>query len=135
MSRFLSLNVHTSLVALAVLGIFGAGGVLLTSTDSRAAGEPATKATEPRPALTVSIVRPAPADISAKLQANGNVAAWQEASIGAESNGLRLTEVRVNVGDVVRAGQVLATFAPDTIQADVAQSRANLLEATPRARC
>ena len=133
MSRFLSLNVHTSLVALAVLGIFGAGGVLLTSTDSRAAGEPATKATEPRPALTVSIVRPAPADISAKLQANGNVAAWQEASIGAESNGLRLTEVRVNVGDVVRAGQVLATFAPDTIQADVAQSRANLLEAQANA--
>ena len=133
MSRFLSLNVHTSLVALAVLGIFGAGGVLLTSTDSRAAGEPATKATEPRPALTVSIVRPAPADISAKLQANGNVAAWQEASIGAESNGLRLTEVRVNVGDVVRAGQVLATFAPDTIQADVAQSRAILLEAQSNA--
>lgn len=133
MSRFLSLNVHTSLVALAVLSIFGAGGVLLTSTDSRAAGEPATKATEPRPALTVSIVRPAPADISAKLQANGNVAAWQEASIGAESNGLRLTEVRVNVGDVVRAGQVLATFAPDTIQADVAQSRANLLEAQANA--
>ena len=29
-----------------------------------------------------------------RLAANGNVAAWQEASIGTESNGLRLTEVR-----------------------------------------
>jgi RND family efflux transporter MFP subunit len=82
-----------------------------------------------RPALTVSVVRPGGADISATLPANGNVAAWQEASIGAESNGLRLTDVRVNVGDAVKAGQVLATFAADTVQADVAQARANLMEA------
>ena len=44
------------------------------------------------------------AAMAQRLAANGNVAAWQEASIGAESNGLRLTEVRVNVGDSVKAG-------------------------------
>jgi RND family efflux transporter MFP subunit len=37
--------------------------------------------------------------------------------------------VRVNVGDVVKRGQVLATFAPDTIQADLSQHRANAAEA------
>ena len=68
-----------------------------------------------------------------RLAANGNIAAWQEASIGAESNGLRLTDVRVNVGDVVKAGQVLATFSADTVLADVAQSRASLLEAQANA--
>jgi RND family efflux transporter MFP subunit len=68
-----------------------------------------------------------------RLAANGNVAAWQEASIGAESNGLRLTDVRVNVGDTVKAGQVLATFSAETIQADVAQARASLLEAQANA--
>ena len=61
------------------------------------------------------------------------VAAWQEASVGAESNGLRLTAVNVNVGDVVKAGQVLATFSAETVQADVAQVRASLLEAQANA--
>ena len=58
------------------------------------------------------------------LAANGNIAAWQEAIVGSESNGLRLAEVRVNVGDVVKKGQVLATFSPETMQAEVAQARA-----------
>ncbi|MDH5539585.1 MAG: efflux RND transporter periplasmic adaptor subunit, partial [Rhizobacter sp.] len=35
----------------------------------------------------------------------------------------------VNVGDVVKRGQVLASFATDTVQADVAQGRAGLAEA------
>ena len=64
-----------------------------------------------------------------RIAANGNIAAWQEAIIGTEANGLRLAEVRVNVGDVVKKGQVLATFAPDMMQADVAQIRATVAEA------
>ena len=39
----------------------------------------------------------------------------------------------VNVGDVVKAGQVLATFAADTVQADVAQARASVMEAEANA--
>ena len=83
----------------------------------------------PKPALTVTVALPESVRLPIKLAANGNIAAWQEASIGAESAGLRLTEVRANVGDVVKAGQVLATFSPDSVQADVAQARASLLEA------
>jgi RND family efflux transporter MFP subunit len=41
--------------------------------------------------------------------------------------------VRVNVGDVVKAGQVLATFSTDSVQAEVAQARASLLEAQANA--
>ncbi|HRZ62875.1 MAG TPA: efflux RND transporter periplasmic adaptor subunit, partial [Rubrivivax sp.] len=48
---------------------------------------------------------------------------------GTEANGLRLAEVRVNVGDPVRRGQVLATFKPDMVQADAAQIRATVAEA------
>ncbi|QIL73536.1 efflux RND transporter periplasmic adaptor subunit [Diaphorobacter sp. HDW4B] len=129
MSRFLSLNFKLSLsaVSLALVALLGTAGALVPSTDSRAADD--KKASEPRPALTVSTVKPTAANLAARLPANGNIAAWQEASIGTESNGLRLTDVRVNVGDTVKAGQVLATFASETIQADVAQARANLLEA------
>jgi RND family efflux transporter MFP subunit len=82
-----------------------------------------------RPALTVSVARPETSELNVTLAANGNVAAWQEAIVGSESNGLRLAEVRVNVGDVVKKGQVLAVFSPETVNADVAQARASLAEA------
>ena len=122
------LTPSSSLVVLAVLAALGAGGALVATGSSRAAQE-AAPAAAPRPALTVAVTQPMRASLAERLPANGNVAAWQEASIGAEANGLRLAEVRVNVGDTVRAGQVLATFAPETIQADVAQARASLAEA------
>jgi multidrug efflux pump subunit AcrA (membrane-fusion protein) len=84
---------------------------------------PTKKVDAPKPALTVTTTRPTSASLPIKLAANGNVAAWQEASVSSESNGLRLTEVRVNVGDVVKAGDVLAVFSSETVNADLAQAR------------
>ena len=119
--------------ALAVVAacVLATSGTLLFSGSTRAADAPA--ATQARPTLTVTTAQPQRTAMPLHLSANGNVAAWQEASIGAESNGLRLTEVRVNVGDSVKAGQVLATFAAEMVQADVAQARASLLEAKAHA--
>jgi RND family efflux transporter MFP subunit len=91
------------------------------------------KAAAPTPALSVTTARPATARLPLRLSANGNVAAWQEAVIGSESNGLRLREVRVNIGDVVRKGQVLAVFDADPVNADLAQARAALQEAEANA--
>ncbi len=82
-----------------------------------------------RPTLTVTTARPQRMTLQHTLVANGDIAAWQEASVGSEANGLRLTEVRVNVGDSVRAGQVLARFSDETVQADLAQAHASLMEA------
>ncbi len=121
----------SSLVAVLTACVLAAGGTLLFTGSTRAANAPA--ATQARPTLTVTTAQPQRTAMPLHLSANGNVAAWQEASIGAESNGLRLTEVRVNVGDVVKAGQVLAIFATETVQADVAQARASLLEAQAHA--
>jgi RND family efflux transporter MFP subunit len=87
------------------------------------------QAAAPKPALTVTSTRPQTLPLPIRVAANGNITAWQEASIGSESNGLRLAEVRVNVGDAVRAGEVLALFAPEAVEADVAQARASVLEA------
>lgn len=83
----------------------------------------------PKPALTVTVTQAQRATLATAVAANGNVAAWQEASVGSEGAGWRLAEVRVNVGDVVKKGQVLATFAADMPQADLAQSRAGVAEA------
>jgi RND family efflux transporter MFP subunit len=81
-----------------------------------------------KPALTVTVTQAQQATLPLRVSANGSIAAWQEASVGTEANGLRLAEVKVNVGDVVKRGQVLASFAPDTINADLAQSRAAIAE-------
>jgi RND family efflux transporter MFP subunit len=63
------------------------------------------------------------------LAANGNLAAWQEASIGTETSGLRISEVLAGVGDRVRRGQVLARFDAATVRAEAAQAQASLAEA------
>ena len=89
---------HWGVVVLA-LGISMAHAQTKPDTD---------KAASPRPAMTVTVTPVQSQNLSQRLSANGTVAAWQEASIGAEIGGLRLTEVRVNVGDQVKAGQVLA---------------------------
>jgi len=94
-----------------------------------AADDKKAAASTPKPALTVTATTPQPTRLPLKISANGNIAAWQEASVGTEANGLRLAEVRVNIGDVVKRGQVLATFAPDMIQADLSQHRAAVAEA------
>ena len=86
-----------------------------------------------KPALSVTTTRPSQDSLPIRLSANGTIAAWQEAIIGSESSGLRLTEVRASVGDSVRAGQVLASFAPESVEADLAQARASLMEAQANA--
>ncbi len=103
---------------------------LKPGTANKPAAGPAALA---RPALTVTTTQAQLSALPIQLTANGNIAAWQEASVGAESNGLRLAEVLVNVGDVVQRGQLLARFADDSVQADVAQARAAVNEATASA--
>jgi RND family efflux transporter MFP subunit len=116
----------THFVIPAVLAV--AAALLVTS---RAASDPKTAPV--KPALTVTTARPEAARMPLSLRANGNVAAWQEAVIGSESNGLRLREVLVNVGDVVKQGEVLARFDAAVVEADIAQARAALQEAEANA--
>jgi RND family efflux transporter MFP subunit len=114
--------------------LLACSAALLCAALSGCGKEDDKKKTAPAtPALTVTTARPATASLPLKLGANGNVAAWQEAVIGSESGGLRLMEVRVNVGDVVSKGEILAVFSADTVNADVEQARAALQEAQANA--
>jgi RND family efflux transporter MFP subunit len=106
-------------------------GALLLVASAQAADQ--AKPAPVRPALTVTSVKATSSTLPMQLTANGNVAPWQEAIIGTELGGLRLSKVMVNVGDVVDKGDVLAVFSADTVEADVAQSRAALLEAQANA--
>ena len=122
---------RSTLIATVVVVIVVVGGVAFwMSRSSPGAGDKQTStAPAARPVLTVTVARPETTELTVTLAANGNIAPWQEAIVGSEASGLRLLEVRANVGDVVKKGQVLATFSPETINADVAQARASLAEA------
>ena len=99
----------------------------IAATTAAAATAAASRPT--KAALTVTAVQAKPTELPVRIGANGNVAAWQEASVGTEANGLRLAEVLVNVGDVVKRGQVLARFAAEGPKADLAQIEAGVAEA------
>ncbi len=93
-----------------------------------ALAKPEAASAAARAALTVTLVLPQRAELAQAVPANGNIAPWQEAIVGSESSGWRLAEVLVNVGDVVKKGQVLARFASETAQAELAQGRASVAE-------
>lgn len=121
-------TLHTHLRPLAFLL-----AVALHAALAPAAQAADDKAGPAKPALTVTTIKPSSSRLPFTLGANGNITAWQEASIGSESNGLRLTDVKVNVGDVVDKGEVLAVFSSDTVNADLAQAKAALMEAEANA--
>lgn len=128
MKRFKTKTIVIAVIALVILA-----AIIIVLATGKSGTAKKKEDIGPKPALTVTTVQPSQARLPIKLVANGSITAWQEAIIGSESNGLQLTEVRVNVGDVVRRGQVLATFSPASTKADVAQARANLMEAQANA--
>ena len=118
------------------LGLLVAGFITLAALGlfvNRSHAADATKPVVSKPALTVSLTQPKSSMLRIKLAANGSVAAWQEASIGAEANGLRVAELHANVGDSVKRSQLLASFAAESVQADVALARAAVAEAQANA--
>lgn len=110
---------YVAVVAVAAAGIAAAWNAL------RRDGADDGRRIEPTPVLTVTFARPVRAVWPMTLEASGAIAAWQEASIGAQVGGYRLVEVLVNVGDQVTKGQVLARFDPALLRADEARLKAN----------
>ncbi|MBC3919821.1 efflux RND transporter periplasmic adaptor subunit [Undibacterium sp. CY18W] len=113
-----------------------AGGLWISSTSvaadatsKSASASAATSATPAKPALTVTTIKAVAGNLAIRLAANGSVAAWQEALIGSEANGLRIQELHANIGDQVQRGQLLVSFSSDTVKADLAQAQASLSEA------
>lgn len=118
------------LAVVVAIGIAATAVIGLSPSGVRAADAEKKKPVNAASAsLTVAVTQAQRVTLPLRIAANGSIAAWQEASIGTEAHGLRLSDVQANVGDVVKRGQVLATFSPDTVQADIAQSRASVAEA------
>ena len=106
------------------------GSVFLFRPDLFQAGEAGDDQAPPqRPAAVVAVAQPVQTQLPVQVLADGEVTAWQEASVASETNALTLSAVLVNVGDTVKRGDVLARFNGKTVAADVTQARAALAEA------
>lgn len=126
--RAFLLRTMTAALCSAVMAAAGLGVAASAMGADKAADKSTAKAAA-KPALTVTTITAQKAEMALVVAATGSVAAWQEASVGAEIGGLRVAEVRVNVGDTVRRGQVLARFAGESVEVDLAQARAGVAEA------
>ena len=113
-----------------VIAALGLGATALIVLQCARASPAASVAA---PALSGRLGCPECKCLPRRLQAHGAVGGWQEASVGSEASGLRLAAVHVNVGDMVHRGQVLATFAPKTVQAELAYPGAGVGQARAHA--
>ncbi|KAF1701818.1 efflux RND transporter periplasmic adaptor subunit [Pseudoxanthomonas suwonensis] len=102
-------------LAMALLAVLAGGG-----------GEATEEAAQP-PAVTAEA--PRLQQVARSLRVSGPVAAYEEMQLGVELNGLRVTALNVDVGQQVRAGQVLLTLDHRTLDSELAQARASMQEA------
>ncbi|WP_292428330.1 efflux RND transporter periplasmic adaptor subunit [Mesorhizobium sp.] len=118
---------HLLLVAVLV----AAGVVAMLKAYGRGTPEPDVDKAAPAQAatLTVSVEMVRSDQITASVSAAGTVAAWQEATIGAEESGLRLTDVLVKEGDHVKAGDVVARLDDSLLKAQLAEQKAAVAQA------
>jgi RND family efflux transporter MFP subunit len=110
-------------VLVVVVVALGAGGIVAerhlaaspSPVNSRKADSP------PR----VEVVRPRRVTVAQRLQINATLEAFEEADLFAKVSGY-LSDVRVDIGDHVKAGQVLAVIDVPEMEKELAEAKAQL---------
>ncbi|WP_426437197.1 efflux RND transporter periplasmic adaptor subunit [Bradyrhizobium genosp. P] len=114
---------RTGIKALVVVVAVGAGSIV---AERHLAASPApvnsTKADNPP---RVEVVRPRRVTVAQRLEINASLEAFEEADIFANVSGY-LSDVRVDIGDHVKAGQVLAVIDVPEMQQQLAEAEAQL---------
>jgi|SRR6266404_6059927 len=120
----MNISTRTGIKVFGVLVGLGAAGIVaqrqLSASPSRA--EP-TEVVDRRP--RVEVVHPRRATLAQRLQTNATLAAFEEADLFAKVTGY-LSDVRVDIGDHVKAGQVLAVIDIPELEQQLAEDQAQL---------
>ncbi|MBI1200281.1 MAG: efflux RND transporter periplasmic adaptor subunit [Phenylobacterium sp.] len=95
--------------------------------------KPEPKETEAERARAVRVVRIEPRAVTGSLAASGDLVPREEAAVMPEVSGYRVTRVLADLGDHVRAGQTLVVLDPTLLEAQIAQSRAQLAQVEDQA--
>src|SRR6267154_2236692 len=114
---------RTGIKVLVVVGGVAAAGIV---ADWHLAASPSpvhsTKADSPP---RVELVRPRRATVAQRLQTNATLEAFEETDLFAKVSGY-LSDVRVDIGDHVKAGQVLAVIDVPEMKQELAEAKAQL---------
>lgn len=106
--------------------------LVLTGTTYHLLAQPEASlpaASQSAAALAVTTALPRRLTWPDLLMAQGAIAPWEEASIGTQIGSYQLIEIRANVGDEVRRGQILARLNPALLRAEEAQLLARRAQA------
>lgn len=96
--------------------------------------KPPEKVSEKDQARAVRVVRVESRPIVGALAASGNLLPREEAAVLPEVTGYRVARVLADVGDYVRAGQVLVQLDPALLEAQIAASQAQAAQANDQAQ-
>jgi RND family efflux transporter MFP subunit len=113
-----------SLKGLIVLVVAIALGAIVAQRNMAAAPPPA-KSTEADSRPRIEVVHPRRVTVAQRLQTNATLAAFEEADLFAKVTGY-LSDVRVDIGDHVKAGQVLAVIDIPELEQQLAEDQAQL---------
>jgi RND family efflux transporter MFP subunit len=89
-------------------------------------GKPGAATAPATSSMTVTVAAPVRQTVAREVVASGSVAAWQEMSLGVELAGLRVSQVLVEVGSRVSAGQPLVLLDRRTLEVQARQAEASL---------
>jgi len=108
---------------LVVVVAFGAGGIV-AERHLAASPSPVNSSKADGPSR-VEVVRPRRVMVARRLQTNATLEAFEEADLFAKVSGY-LSDVRVDIGDHVKAGQVLAVIDVPEMEQELAETKAQL---------
>jgi RND family efflux transporter MFP subunit len=109
-------------ILVVAVGVAGAGAIF---AERHLAASPSLNSTRADNPPRVEVVLPRRATLAQRLQTNANLEAFEEADLFAKVSGY-LSEVRVDIGDHVKAGQVLAVIDVPEMKQELAEAKAQL---------
>jgi RND family efflux transporter MFP subunit len=120
--NFIARNGIKALVALVAIGVVGMVAERYLAASLSASTSISTKA-DSRP--RVEVVHPRRITVAQRLQTNATLEAFEEADLFAKISGY-VTDVRVDIGDHVKAGQVLSVIYVPEMERELAEAEAQL---------
>jgi HlyD family secretion protein len=125
MIRRITVSLTASLIILALL-LSGC-----SQSSSTPTAQPSGAATAANTAPKVDVAKVEKGNLSSNLEYNGNIQARQTVNIVPKASG-RVVKMAVDVGSIVKAGDVLVEIEKETLSAQVAQAQAGVASAAAR---
>jgi HlyD family secretion protein len=105
--------------------IIALGGIRIFSQRPVVPNKPAAT-TSVAPSMTVTVAQASTSLISRTLPVTGTIAARDLTPVLPQANGLQVKQILVNIGDNVKAGQVMAVLDNSILQDQIRQARADV---------